>query len=239
MIQVRYGLFETNSSSTMTFAVDICQVVDIEIPPIVEIDTTVGCWDNNVSSVYNWAQYRHNEKEFLGLLAHSGVKEIYIDGKLTIVDPDNYHITFTRPEIVIARSFGDFKNFSEWQGHGGEWDCSQYLTKEQIKLVQDYIKNPNYIVICMDEDGNELDWASTRYSKMVITDEEIEAEKEYLANKKKYDEDIESKYNEYEDYEDYENETIEDLQEEDDSWEDDDFYLTKKNRHNKKKNRKK
>ena len=35
MIQVRYNQFETNSSSTMTFAVDICQVEDLDIPPVV------------------------------------------------------------------------------------------------------------------------------------------------------------------------------------------------------------
>ena len=52
---------------------------------------------------------------------------------------------------------------------------------------------------------------------------------------KEYDEDIESEYG---GYDGYENETIEDLQAEDAMWEDDNFYLTKKNRHNKKKNRK-
>ena len=70
---------------------------------------------------------------------------------------------------------------------------------------------------------------------ITITDEEIEAEREYLAHKKEYDEDIESD-SDY-DYDD-EPQTLDDLRAEDAAWEDDDFYLTKKNRHNKKKNRK-
>lgn len=233
MIQVRYNQFETNSSSTMTFAVDICQVVDLEIPPVVHIETGGFAGDNNINGVYAWADWQHQVDQFLGLLKYSGVKEIYVDGKLVDADPEDRYVKILRPEVILAKCFGDFKSFSEWSGHGDEWENSQYLTKGQIKTVQNMFKDPNYIVICMDGDGNEIDWESTRFAKMVISDEEVEAEKEYLAHKAEYDKDIESEYD------DYALETIEDLQAEDAAWEDDDYYLTKRNRHNKKKNKKK
>ena len=232
MIQVRYNQFETNSSSTMTFAVDICQVVDLEIPPVVHIETGGFAGDNNINGVYAWADWQHQVDQFLGLLKYSGVREIYVDGRIVDADPEDRYVKILSPEVILAKCFGDFKSFSEWSGHGDEWENSQYLTKGQIKTVQTMLKDPNYIVICMDGDGNEIDWESTRFAKMVISDEEVEAEKEYLAHKKEYDEDIESEYD------DYEPETIEDLQAEDAAWEDDDYYLTKRNRHNKKKNKK-
>lgn len=233
MIQVRYNQFETNSSSTMTFAVDICQVVDLEIPPVVHIETGGFAGDNNINGVYAWADWQHQVDQFLGLLKYSGVREIYVDGRLVDADPEDRYVKILRPEVILAKCFGDFKSFSEWSGHGDEWENSQYLTKGQIKTVQNMLKDPNYIVICMDGDGNEIDWESTRFAKMVISDEEVEAEKEYLAHKAEYDKDIESEYD------DYALETIEDLQAEDAAWEDDDYYLTKRNRHNKKKNKKK
>lgn len=233
MIQVRYNQFETNSSSTMTFAVDICQVVDLEIPPVVHIETGGFAGDNNINGVYAWADWQHQVDQFLGLLKYSGVREIYVDGRLVDADPEDRYVKILRPEVILAKCFGDFKSFSEWSGHGDEWENSQYLTKGQIKTVQNMFKDPNYIVICMDGDGNEIDWESTRFAKMVISDEEVEAEKEYLAHKAEYDKDIESEYD------DYALETIEDLQAEDAAWEDDDYYLTKRNRHNKKKNKKK
>ena len=232
MIQVRYNQFETNSSSTMTFAVDICQVEDLDIPPVVKIESNGDHWKRDLNGCYALAVIKGQEKEFLGLLKYAGVKEIFVDGRPVDADPSDRHVTFYREEFVLAMCFGDFKSFSEWQGHGDEWDNTSYLTKEQIKTVQTLMKDPKYLVICIDEDGNEIEWESSRYSKMVITDEEIEAEREYLAHKKEYDEDIESEYN------DYEPETIEDLQAEDAAWEDDDYYLTKRNRHNKKKNKK-
>lgn len=235
MIQIRMSIFETNSSSTMTFAVDICQVEELEIPPVVHIESGGFSGDNDINGVYAWAEWQHQTEQFFGLLKYSGVKEIYVDGKPVDADPEDRFVKILRPEVILAKCFGDFKCFSEWMGHGGEWDCSQYLTKEQIKTVQTMIKDPKYIIICTDEDGNEIDWDSTSYAKMVITDEEIEAEREYLAHKKEYDEDIESD-SDY-DYDD-EPQTLDDLRAEDAAWEDDDFYLTKKNRHNKKKNRK-
>ena len=93
------------------------------------------------------------------------------------------------------------------------------------------IKDPRYIIICVDEDGNEIDWNSTRFAKMVITDEEIEAERKYLADKKEYDEDMELDSDEPQ--------TLDDLRAEDAAWEDDDFYrnLAKKNRRDKNRNR--
>lgn len=232
MIQVRYKQFETNSSSSMTFAVNICQVVDLEIPPVVHIETGGFVGDNDINGVYAWADWQHQVEQFFGLLKYSGVREIYVDGKLVDADPEDRFVKILRPEIILAKCFGDFKSFSEWQGYNDEWDNTQYLTKGEIKTVQTMIKDPNYIVICTDGDGNEVDWESTRFAKMVISDEEVEAEKEYLAHKAEYDKDIESEYD------DYEPETIEDLQAEDATWEDDDFYVTKRNRHNKKKNKK-
>ena len=242
MIQIRYNIFETNSSSTMTFAVDICQVEELEIPSVVHIESGGFSGDNDINGVYAWVEWQHQTEQFFGLLKYSGVKEIYVDGKLVDADPEDRFVKILRPEVILAKCFGDFKCFSEWMGHGNEWDCSQYLTKEQIKTVQTMIKDPKYIIICTDEDGNEIDWDSTRYAKMVITDEEIEAEREYLARKKEYDEYMESEpdydYDYDYDYNDDEPQTLDDLRAEDAAWEDSNFYLTKKNRHNKKKNRK-
>lgn len=240
MIQIRYGIFETNSSSTMTFAVDICQVEELEIPPVVRIDSNGDHWENNLNGVYALAVIEQQEEQFLGLLKHAGVKEIYVDGKLVDADPENRRVTFSREEFLLAKCFGDFKSFSEWQGHGSEYDCSSYLTKEQIKTVQTLIKDPKYIVICIDEDGNELDWDSTRFANMVITDEEIEAEKEYLRLKEQYeiekanDPGYEDKYDEYY-YSNY-NEAEEENEIDNSSWEDDDYFIAKTNRF--KKNRK-
>lgn len=228
MIQVRYNIFETNSSSTMTFAVDICQVEELDIPPVVKIESNGNCWERNLNGIYAWAVNESDEEAFFGLLAHVGVKEIYVDGKAIYANKDNYRIKFTKEPIALACCFGDFKSFSEWHGYGDEWDSSQYLTKEQVKLVQTLIKDPRYVIICMDEDGNEVDWFSTQYSKMNITQEEIDAEREYLAHKKDYDEDIESQYD------DYDYDSVNDVEDDEDStWEDADFYLKKKNRKNK------
>lgn len=233
MIQIRASIFETNSSSTMAFAVNICQVEELEIPSVVHIESGGFAGDNNINGVYSWAEWQHQTEQFFGLLKYSGVKEIFVDGKPVEADPENRFIKIIRPEVILAKCFGDFKSFSEWRGYGDEWDCSQYLTKEQIKTVQTMIKDPRYIIICIDEDGNEIDWDSTRFAKMVITDEEIEAEREYLAHKKEYDEDMESDSDEPQ--------TLDDLRAEDAAWEDDGFYrnLTKKNRRDKNRNRRK
>lgn len=229
MINVRYNFFETNSSSTMTFAVDICQVENLDIPPVVKIESNESWWERNLNGCYAWAKRDNDEEAFFGLLAYVGVKEIYVDGRPVEANKDNHHIKFTREEMALAICFGDFKSYSEWMGHGDEWDNSQFLSKEQIKTVQTFIKNPNYVVICMDEDGNEIDWFSTRYSKMIITDEDVEKERKFLEYQKRYDEDRE-KYDSYEDYEEAISETA-DFEEEDYEG-----YYKATNRH--KKNRK-
>lgn len=230
MLQVRYNMFETNSSSTCTLSVMVCQVDNLDIPPVVKIESNGRMWDRNLNGCYAWAADQNQEEEFFGLLKYVGVKEIYVDGKQVEGDPDNRHIKFTKEPIALAMCFGDFKSFSEWMGHGDEWDNSSYLTKEQIKAIQTLSKDPAYIIICTDEDDNEVSWSSLRYAKMVITDEEIEAEREYLAHKKEWES--------YEDdYDEPDNRTIEDLKAEDAEWDDDDFYISKKNRHSKKKRR--
>lgn len=238
MIQIRYNQFETNSSSTMTFAINVCQVAELNIPSVVHIESGGFAGDNNINGVYAWAEWQHQTNQFLGLLKYSGVKEIYIDGKRVDANPEDRFVKILRPEIILAKCFGEFKSFSEWYGHGGEWDNSQYITKEQIKLVQTLIKDPKYLIICTDGDGNEVMWETTKYSTMHITDEEIEAEREYLANKKKYEEmqeEYERQYNKYQ-QDEYENQYTVDP-DEDKNWDDEDYYIIKKNRYNKQKNR--
>ena len=168
MIQVRNGMFETNSSSTMTLSVSICQVDELEIPPVVHIESGGFVGDRDLNGCYAWAEWNNQIPQFLGLLKYSGVKEIYVDGKPVDADPEDRYVKLLKPEAILAMCFGDFKNFSEWSGYGGEWDSSQYLTKEQIKTVQTFMKDPRYIIICTDGDGNEIDWDSTRFAKMVI-----------------------------------------------------------------------
>lgn len=173
MIQIRYNLFETNSSSTMTFAVDICQVEGLDIPSVVRIESGGFVGNHDLNGCYAWAEWQNQLPQFFGLLKYSGVKEIYVDGKLVDADPEDRYIKIIRPEAILAMCFGDYRSYSEWFGHGGEWDNSQYLTPKQIKDVQTMAKNPNYIIICQDEDGNEIDWESTRFAKMQISDEDL------------------------------------------------------------------
>ena len=225
MISIRYEVFETNSSSTMTFCVSICQVDDISIPPVVKIDSNGRPWDKDLNGCYARAGDLYQEKQFLGLLKHIGVKDIFVDGKPVDADPEDREVTFATKEEILAMCFGYYKSFSEWMGHGDEWDQSQFLTKEQIKAVQTHINDPKYVITCKDDSGNEVPWESTPYSKMHITDEEIEAEREYFANRAKYDADLDSRYDD--------SPFDEDIRDDEPVWEDDNFYVAKQNRRNK------
>ena len=175
MVQIRYNFFETNSSSTCTLSINIVQVEHLNIPPVVKIETTDEWWSRDLNGCYSNAKSWGDEDAFIGLLKHVGVKEIYIDDKLVEGEFENYHTKFRDERIVLAICFGNYKSYGESQGHGGEAGESYYLSKKEIKEIQDYNKNPDYILICThgDDDDTEFEWSSLPYSRMKITEQDI------------------------------------------------------------------
>ena len=200
MIQVRYNMFETNSSSTCSFIVHVIQTDHLDIPAKVEIESSNEWWKQDINGCYSNAQHHEQEKEFVNFLASKGVKEIYVDGKLQEIDPENDKITFRDPDEVLAICFGEYFGYSEWFGHDGEAGESTHLTKKQIKKIQDYSKKPDFSIVCYDgEDGPQIPWESHKYSKWVITEEDIEKEEKQLALAHEYEQARQKEmYNEYE-----------------------------------------
>ena len=172
MLQIRHCLFETNSSSACVLSVMIAQIEGLEIPNKVQIDSSARPWDYNLSGCYVLADRNDQTDRFLGLLKHSGVKEIYVDGKLVEADEEVRDVKFLPVECVLAMCFGDYKVFSEWRGWGSEYEDSTFLRANEIFEIQAKLRDPNYIVICDDGEGNEINWNDLPYSKRVITEEE-------------------------------------------------------------------
>ena len=250
MIQVRYKMFETNSSSACSLSISIIQIENLEIPSRIDIDTNCHTWDNTAGSRYLIAKENGTEQDFLDLLANVGVKEIYLDGKPVSANPENHTYRNTRDKIDLAICFGEYMNFSEWSSWGGEIDdYNPPISLANIKKIQEYAKNPDYMIHCTDgEDGNELDWYSLPYSTKRITEEDIiqdekyrkartEAERRRLQAEREYFDNLEEDYiREIEQMEEDERREIEDRKF--DSPYDDvtDFY---KNKYNKKARKKK
>lgn len=187
MIQIRHGLFETNSSSACTLVVMIAQVEGLVIPSKVQIDSSARPWDEDINGAYVTANMNDQADRFLGLLKHAGVNEIYVDGKLVDADPEVRDVKFMPVECILARCFGDYKSFSEWQGWGDEYDGTKFLNVKEIYEIQNKLKDPNYVVVCQDgEDGTEIEWKDLPYSKRVITADDLANFEE--ASKYAYDE---------------------------------------------------
>ena len=172
MVQIRYNFFETNSSSTCTLAVRVVQIDHLDIPPVVKIETTNTHWELDLNGNYALAKIKDDVDAFFGLLKYVGIKEIYLDGKLVEGEFENHHTKFRDERIVLASCFGNYKSYGEYQGHGGEAEYSSYLSKKDIKEIQNYNKNSDYILICTRYD-NEIEWSSLPYSRMKITEEDI------------------------------------------------------------------
>ena len=174
MLQIRHGLFETNSSSASTFVVHVFQVDGIEVPKRVDI-TSDGCpWETSINGVYELARRNNQDKDFLGLLASWGVKEIYVDNQLVKPDFEDNRVTFLPDDEIKAMCFGDYKKFYEVQGWGDEYEDTHYLSIKEIYEIQTKAKDPSYAIRCMDEDGNDVEWSSTEYSKRVITQADLD-----------------------------------------------------------------
>lgn len=219
MIQIRSAMFETNSSSTCTLFIQVAQIEGLEIPTTVHINSDSDWWTQDINGCYAHSKRFDNDvEEFLGLLAYNGVKNIYVDDKLVEVDPEN-HCTKTRPEILLAKCFGEYKQYSESEGHGGEIGESSRLHLYEIKEIQDYYKNPDFIVICWDGEpfDTEIEWTDLEYSRRKIDEAEAENSKKYKDYNGHYDED----------YDDEEDEDPNDYG--------DEYYTSKKKYHGKKK----
>lgn len=186
MRQIRYGVFETNSSSTHSLVVMIVQTQNLDIPSTIRIDTRSGesFWDNTPNGFYNLLKDEGQEQKFLNLLARNGVREIYVDGQLVETNPNDCQIKGWVGPDIIARCFGDYKVFGTMEPFGDdyEWaygneDYPWDLKLEEVKTIQEYAKNSDYDIICTDRNDNIVDWNSLPYSKLKITDDMIENER--------------------------------------------------------------
>ena len=199
MIQARIKMFETNSSSCCTLMIWAAQVVGLDVPTRVDITPhTDSHYEDTINSFYDSAEQYNELDTYLSLLRHAGVKDIFVNGKPAEFTEGNYHTKFEREEIILAKLFGNCPYFSESRGYGGDYGDSDFLTKSEIRDIQNYAKDTDFVIICHDEDGNELNWSDLKYSKMVITDEDIEKEKEYL-QRRALEEDDELDYLDYSD----------------------------------------
>ena len=87
MIQIRYNLFETNSSSACTLVVVAFKPDSIHIPKTIRIDSR---GDEKIDVFYRCSGYDDgDEKDFVAFLYDIGVEEVYVDGE--IVDLTGYN----------------------------------------------------------------------------------------------------------------------------------------------------
>lgn len=180
MIQVRYKIFETNSSSACTLSVSIIQIDNLDIPSTIQIDSSSNVWDHDINARYALAKRDEREQDFLDLLANAGVKQIYVDGVLKEANPENHTSRSTKDFIDLAISFGDYFNYSEWHSWGGEIDSwNPPLSLASIKNIQIHDKDPDYMIYCTDGEDGEIDWHSLPYSTMTITNEDIQKDELY------------------------------------------------------------
>ena len=66
MLNIRNGIFETNSSSTHSLVVSLIQIDGLEIPSTVEIESGHFPLDNNVHGCYTYFKEKGREKQFFG-----------------------------------------------------------------------------------------------------------------------------------------------------------------------------
>lgn len=177
MIQARIGAFETNSSTYCSLYVMVAQVEGLNIPPIVKFESG-GSWsDDGLKWIYWRAEYANELDKLFGLLKHAGVKEIFVDNKPIEGEYNDWHTKFMPEVCILAKCFGDFKTYSEWDGSGDEWDNTSFLKPSEILAIQNKIKDPNYEVICTDgaEDNPEI--IDFPYIDRKITNEDLERER--------------------------------------------------------------
>lgn len=169
MIQVRYNMWETNSSSACTLVVYISQADGLDVPNKINIDSNASYSDGGVASIYSDARYYNEIDKFLNLLAYAGVKEIYVDGKQITTDPTNHNISFMPISYALAVSFnGEHKKYFETYSHGGEIDCEDVrLTLHDIVDIQNKLKDPNYEVHCGDGDEQKYNEIEFPYTKPI------------------------------------------------------------------------
>ena len=236
MLSIRYGVFETNSSSECTFAVHVIQTDGLEIPHTVHIETINDPWENSINGCYAMAKRNNQTNEFLYLLQSVGVQEIYVDGKLVSPIMEFGNISYGDKKAILAKCFGIFLSFSEWQGHGGEWDNTHYLDIEEIKTIQKYYSNPDFLILCYEYDENdnpnEVYWTDTRFAHMEISDKDLQEFRKRKAEREKWEKEYYDSVDNNTDYYYSENEPQEPYEEGDEY----DNYIPKsKSPHNRKK----
>ena len=180
MIQARIGAFETNSSTYCSLWVEVAQVEGLDIQPIVKFESS-GDWNDNMWYVYHRAESSNELDRLFGLLKYSGVKEIFVDNKPVEGEFTDHHPKFMRPECILAACFGTYKRYSEYEGHGDECDNSKWLKPSQILEIQNYLKDPNYVVFCDDGAERNAKEIEFPYKNRVITEQELERERKITA----------------------------------------------------------
>ena len=178
MIQIRHNLFETNSSSACVFSVVVYRPDTIKIPKVVHINSK---GDEPIDRMYHYSdwveQYDGNRDNFLAFLKSIGIEEIYLDGKK--VEPDIDKMVFKGDkDLEIGKMFAEENYyFSEWQSWGDELcegNGTDYISFPNRYKIQQFVKDPNYIVKILDGDnGKEIAWEDCPISKEVYTEADI------------------------------------------------------------------
>lgn len=148
MINIRNGLFETNSSSSHSLVVSLIQIDGLEITPIVNIESGHAPWDINIHGCYTYFKEKGREKQFFGFLLFNGVKQIFVDGKPVGADSEDRDITMSfSPEELLSRCFGLTEYFYEgsaWGDGYDELDTSKDFSYSDFVRVERYEKDPRY-----------------------------------------------------------------------------------------------
>lgn len=199
MIQVRYNLWETNSSSACTFTVTVYRPDSIKIPKVVHIDSRD--YDDKVNRAYIFSGRDDEEEQFLAMLGSVGVEEIYVDGKP--VSPNLNAGELKMKELRLAIMFAeDCKTFSEWHSWGDEiGDGPDGINVRDRYYIQQKVKDPNYeVVVCDGDEYVEIPWDECCISKEVYTEEDLkrwEKWDQHVAEIRKQEEEREKEWQEY------------------------------------------
>ena len=150
MLNIRNGIFETNSSSTHSLVVSLIQIDGLEIPSTVDIESGHFPLDNNVHGCYTYFKEKGREKQFFGFLLSKGVKQIYVDGIPVKADSEDRDISMSfSPEELLSKCFGLTEYFFEssaWGGGYDELDTSKDFSYSDFVRIERYEKDPRYKV---------------------------------------------------------------------------------------------
>lgn len=167
MIQIRYNLFETNSSSACTLIVVAFKPDSIHIPKTIRIDSR---GDEKIDIFYRCSGFADSDtRDFVAFLYDIGVEEVYVDGEIVDLTDYNANIPIDK-DILVARLFAaECEEFFDYHSWGDEMEDSPtgITLKDKLK-IQEYKKNPSYTVL-LEEGGTnkEIAWEDSFLSQPV------------------------------------------------------------------------